>query len=102
MPTIVVTRRLMLPAPPCSSWDDLRSGADRTRGRVSDRRERGRGRACAGPDRRGRLGTVAPVRRQAKVELIGTILDDLYPDPPIPLDHLDPYTLLVAVALSAQ
>jgi endonuclease-3 len=42
------------------------------------------------------------VRRQAKVELIGTILDDLYPDPPIPLDHLDPYTLLVAVALSAQ
>ena len=42
------------------------------------------------------------MRRQAKVELIGTILDDLYPDPPIPLDHLDPYTLLVAVALSAQ
>lgn len=30
------------------------------------------------------------------------MLDDLYPEPPIPLDHLDPYTLLVAVALSAQ
>ena len=30
------------------------------------------------------------------------MLDDLYPDPPIPLDHRDPYTLLVAVALSAQ
>ncbi len=30
------------------------------------------------------------------------MLDELYPDPPIPLDHNDPYTLLVAVALSAQ
>ncbi len=38
----------------------------------------------------------------AKAERIGEILDDLYPDPPVPLDHNDPYTLLVAVALSAQ
>ncbi|MCB9508039.1 MAG: endonuclease III [Myxococcales bacterium] len=29
-------------------------------------------------------------------------LDELYPAPPIPLDHTDPFTLLVAVALSAQ
>ncbi len=29
-------------------------------------------------------------------------LDRFYPDPPIPLDHKDPYTLLVAVLLSAQ
>lgn len=29
-------------------------------------------------------------------------LRKLYPDPPIPLDHRDPYTLLVAVLLSAQ
>jgi len=29
-------------------------------------------------------------------------LGELYPDPPIPLDHSDPYTLLVAVLLSAQ
>lgn len=29
-------------------------------------------------------------------------LGALYPDPPIPLDHKDPYTLLVAVLLSAQ
>jgi endonuclease-3 len=42
------------------------------------------------------------VRRAEKVERIGAVLDDLYPDPPIPLDHTDPYTLLVAVALSAQ
>ena len=30
------------------------------------------------------------------------ILDELYPETPIPLDHRDPYTLLVAVLLSAQ
>jgi len=29
-------------------------------------------------------------------------LSELYPDPPIPLDHKDPYTLLIAVLLSAQ
>src|SRR5690554_2393199 len=42
------------------------------------------------------------MRRQEKADRIGEILDDLYADPPIPLDHTDPYTLLVAVALSAQ
>ena len=42
------------------------------------------------------------MRRQDKADRIGQILDDLYPEQPIPLDHTDPYTLLVAVALSAQ
>jgi endonuclease III len=42
------------------------------------------------------------VKRQDKADQIGEILDALYPDPPVPLDHTDPYTLLVAVALSAQ
>jgi endonuclease-3 len=42
------------------------------------------------------------VNRKEKAALIGEILDDLYPEIPIPLDHRDPYTLLVAVALSAQ
>jgi endonuclease-3 len=42
------------------------------------------------------------MRRQDKADRIGEILDELYPEPPIPLDHRDPYTLLVAVALSAQ
>jgi endonuclease-3 len=42
------------------------------------------------------------VKRSEKAERIGQILDELYPEPPIPLDHRDPYTLLVAVALSAQ
>lgn len=30
------------------------------------------------------------------------ILDQIYPEVPIPLDHQDPYTLLIAVLLSAQ
>lgn len=42
------------------------------------------------------------MRRQDKADRIGEILDELYPETPIPLDHTDPYTLLVAVALSAQ
>ncbi|MEL6983382.1 MAG: endonuclease III [Actinomycetota bacterium] len=42
------------------------------------------------------------MKRSEKAQRIGEILDDLYPKPPVPLDHHDPYTLLVAVALSAQ
>jgi endonuclease-3 len=30
------------------------------------------------------------------------MMAEMYPDPPIPLDHKDPYTLLIAVLLSAQ
>ncbi len=37
-----------------------------------------------------------------RVSYILKKLNDLYPHPPIPLDHKDPYTLLVAVLLSAQ
>lgn len=33
---------------------------------------------------------------------IQQILDQLYPAPPVPLDHSDAYTLLIAVLLSAQ
>lgn len=42
------------------------------------------------------------MKRQDKADRIGEILDELYPEPPIPLDHQDPYTLLVSVMLSAQ
>lgn len=42
------------------------------------------------------------MKRREKADRIGEILDDLYPDTPVPLEHRDPYTLLVAVALSAQ
>lgn len=37
-----------------------------------------------------------------KAAAIADILEQLYPVTPIPLDHQDPYTLLVAVLLSAQ
>jgi len=44
----------------------------------------------------------ARVLRQDKAERIHGILNRLYPTTPVPLDHSDPYTLLVAVLLSAQ
>jgi endonuclease-3 len=42
------------------------------------------------------------LKRSDKAARILRILDDLYPAPPIPLDHGDAFTLLVAVLLSAQ
>jgi endonuclease-3 len=42
------------------------------------------------------------VKRQERAERIGEILDRIYPQPPIPLHHEDPFTLLIAVLLSAQ
>ncbi|RZS93624.1 endonuclease III domain-containing protein [Aquimarina brevivitae] len=40
--------------------------------------------------------------KQEKVDFTITTLQELYPTIPIPLDHKDPYTLLIAVLLSAQ
>jgi endonuclease III len=40
--------------------------------------------------------------RAAKAARIAKILDELFPQPDIPLDHEDPFQLLVAVVLSAQ
>jgi endonuclease-3 len=40
--------------------------------------------------------------RAEKAKRISKILDELYPLPPVPLEHDDPYTLLIAVLLSAQ
>ncbi|NLB64509.1 MAG: endonuclease III [Fibrobacter sp.] len=40
--------------------------------------------------------------RLEKAEAIQQILEKLYPETPIPLDHFDSYSLLVAVVLSAQ
>ncbi|MGD1845618.1 MAG: endonuclease III [Salibacteraceae bacterium] len=40
--------------------------------------------------------------KKEKVNFILSTLEELYPETPIPLDHTDPYTLLVAVLLSAQ
>ena len=40
--------------------------------------------------------------KKEKAEFIIRTLEELYPEVPIPLDHRDPYTLLIAVLLSAQ
>ncbi len=40
--------------------------------------------------------------RSERAAIVATRLRELYPDTPIPLDHEDAYTLLVAVLLSAQ
>ena len=42
------------------------------------------------------------MKLKERVAFIDRKLEELYPDPPIPLDHVDPYTLLIAVLLSAQ
>lgn len=40
--------------------------------------------------------------KKEKAQYIVETLERLYPETPIPLDHTDPYTLLVSVLLSAQ
>ena len=40
--------------------------------------------------------------KKEKVAFAIETLESLYPEIPIPLDHIDPYTLLIAVLLSAQ
>ena len=42
------------------------------------------------------------MKRHEKASRILDTLEELYPNPGIPLDHKDPYTLLIAVLLSAQ
>lgn len=42
------------------------------------------------------------MKKADKIKFIGSALDKLFPNPPIPLDFTSPYTLLIAVLLSAQ
>lgn len=42
------------------------------------------------------------MKKSEKVEFVIDTLESLYPNPPVPLDHKDEYTLLIAVLLSAQ
>lgn len=42
------------------------------------------------------------MNKKERVKIITQILEKLFPDPRIPLKHKDPYTLLIAVLLSAQ
>jgi len=45
---------------------------------------------------------VRKMTKQEKVEFVIEKLNDLFPVTPIPLEHKDPYTLLISVLLSAQ
>ncbi len=40
--------------------------------------------------------------KKEKVKIIMEVLDELYPNPPIPLDHINEFTFLIAVLLSAR
>ena len=42
------------------------------------------------------------MQKADKVKLVMDTLEHYFPETPIPLDHKDPYTLLIAVLLSAQ
>lgn len=42
------------------------------------------------------------MNKKERVEFVIKTLEELYPETPVPLDHTDEYTLLIAVLLSAQ
>ena len=42
------------------------------------------------------------MNKSERINIISRILDDHYKETPVPLDHSDPFTLLIAVLLSAQ
>ena len=48
------------------------------------------------------MSGIKNLTKMERVAYISQTLQDLYPQPPIPLQHKDPYTLLIAVLLSAQ
>jgi endonuclease-3 len=45
---------------------------------------------------------ITEMNKEARVQFVINTLKELYPTIPVPLDHKDPYTLLIAVLLSAQ
>ena len=47
-------------------------------------------------------GLSGNLSKAERIRFIDRRLQPLYPKPPVPLDHKDPYTLLIAVLLSAQ
>ena len=48
------------------------------------------------------MNSIKNLSKKERVEFIHQRLQELYPQPPIPLQHKDAYTLLIAVLLSAQ
>ena len=52
--------------------------------------------------RGGKLSDASNLSKAQRINYIDEKLQELYPETPIPLDHSDPFTLLIAVLLSAQ
>ena len=50
----------------------------------------------------GEMATASNLNKAERIAYIDDRLQALYPETPVPLDHTDPYTLLIAVLLSAQ
>ena len=42
------------------------------------------------------------MNKSERINIVSRILDEKYKETPVPLDHCDPFTLLIAVLLSAQ
>ena len=42
------------------------------------------------------------MNKSERINIVSRILDEKYKETPVPLDHSDPFTLLIAVLLSAQ
>ena len=42
------------------------------------------------------------MNKSERINIISSTLDEQYKETPVPLDHRDPFTLLIAVLLSAQ
>ena len=42
------------------------------------------------------------MNKSERINIVSRILDEQYKETPVPLDHSDPFTLLIAVLLSAQ
>ena len=48
------------------------------------------------------MSSPSNLNKAERIAYIDEKLQSLYPTTPVPLDHKDPYTLLIAVLLSAQ
>jgi endonuclease III len=51
---------------------------------------------------KGEIKRMAREKKRERARRIQATLDQLFPEPPIPLSHSDPFTLLIAVLLSAR
>ena len=48
------------------------------------------------------MQSLSALRKRERADVIQQRLNEIYPETPVPLDHSDPLTLLIAVLLSAQ